>query len=378
MQRLAADDQRAEQQPVIEDEESLSAKGYAPGHRTLHIVKRNRRLGLRNQAFTVEELSEDSATGEPEWRELIAIPHDRIDRIDIGPGSDISQKAMRHIVGTGTLCSFVDGHGTSRAHIAPTLAPRAGRHLAQAKLALDPERRLELARILVMGRVRGQRALLRKMLYGRDIAPAEVLDAIAQLNKIIGRRGSSSIATADSVDVVMGYEGYAAAQYWPAISALANHSFRFAVRRRDGPLEPANIALNLLAWLLHRDVGAAVLQAGLHPGFGALHSVSDRHDACVYDLMEEFRCYFVEGLFCYVTNRRILRHDMFSRIGGTWRIKREGTAALIRAYENRMHGHARKTRGKQFSYGKLLINQAQLLAAHAECRQDYVPHIIDY
>jgi hypothetical protein len=31
-----------------------------------------------------------------------------------------------------------------------------------------------------------------------------------------------------------------------------------------------------------------------------------------------------------------------------------------------------------YSYGMLLLNQAQLLAAHAEGRAAYVPHLIDY
>jgi len=178
--------------------------------------------------------------------------------------------------------------------------------------------------------------------------------------------------------MAMGYEGYGTAKFWPALAALANPAIGFdGLRRRANP-DPGNIALNFLAWLLHRDVGAAVLQAGLHPGFGCLHTISDRHDACVYDLMEEFRCYFVEGLFCYVSNRAILRPEMFAKSGEHWRLGAEGAASLVRAYESRMHGNARKSKGKIFSYGKLLINQAQMLAAHCEARAIYVPHEASY
>jgi CRISPR-associated protein Cas1 len=179
----------------------------------------------------------------------------------------------------------------------------------------------------------------------------------------------------------MGYEGQATAAYWPAISALAHPDFCFVTRRRRPAPDAANIALNMLASLLARDIGMAVLAADLHPGFGALHESDDQHDAAVYDLMEEFRGHMVEGLFVYVSNRRILRADMFSAGIGGLRMASAGTAALIRAYETRASSLVASTsRGgaRKVSLRQRMIEQAQRLAAHHEGRSDYVPYEIPF
>lgn len=359
------------------------ARGYAPGLRNLYVMEHARRLTIRNQAFAVEEMTADAdpLTGAPaQWRELIAVPHQAIDRIDLGPDVEATPAALDHGLSTGTPICFVDGRGMTQGILAPTLSPRAGRHIAQARVALDEEKRLALARILVLGRLRNERALLRKLTRERDSIPMPVTRAIAALTELIGRGETSRIAHAPSVASVMGYEGQGTAAYWPAISALAHGDFHFGTRKRQDAPGPANIALNFLAWMLHRDVSAAVLSAGLHPGFGALHAVSDKHDACVYDLMEEFRGHLVEGLFVYVTNRRILRFDMFEKRGdGGWRMHRQASRALIRAYERRAAGPiAWPAKTRRVSFRRLIIEQAFRLARHCENEDTYRPFELDY
>jgi CRISP-associated protein Cas1 len=376
---------------ALEEEEAEKRKqeeaghedaGFAPGLRNLYVREPNRRLSLRNEAFSIEELAiaKDPLTGAAEqWRELAAIPHQKVDRIDLGPDALYTQQALDHALATGTLVCFTNGHGATQGTLAPALAPRAKRHLAQAATALDEGKRLALARILVEGRLRNQRALLRKLCREREQVPAAVTKAVAELTKLIGRGDVSRIRHAPGVAEVMGYEGVATAHYWKAISALAHPDFQFTRRERRPEPDGANIVLNFLAWLLHRDVSAAVLAAGLHPGFGALHGVDDQHDACVYDMMEEFRGHLVEGLFVYVTNRRILRPDMFDRSGGRERLKNPGAAALIRAYESRMEAAiAWPPKKNRQSFRRLMMSQAQALARYHETGDIYTPFEIDF
>ena len=368
---------------AAEAQADQEARGYAPGFRTLYVMQKGRRLAIRNQAFTVEERVgvDTGSTGPPtRWRELIAVPHQRVDRIDLGPGIEATSEALDHALATSTVLCYVDGFGATRGTLAPPLGPRAGRHLAQAAVIVDPVRRLELARVIVLGRLRNQRALLRKLCRERDVTPAPVIKAIATLTGLIGRGDTSRIVHAPSLTSVMGYEGAATAAYWRGLSSLTHVDFRFARRIRSDDPGPGNIALNFLSHLLNRDTMIAVQAAGLHPGFGALHTASDRHDACVYDLMEEFRAHLVEGLFVYVCNRRMLRPEMFSRQpDGGWRMRPTGIKALIRAYETRasslIASGERKTRMR---FRRVMIKQARDLAAHYESNTPYRPFEIDY
>ena len=135
--------------------------------------------------------------------------------------------------------------------------------------------------------------------------PAAVTAAIAELTRLIGRGAVSRVRQAGDIAQLL---GYSTGRYWRAIIALVDDDFLARLPH------PANIALNFLSWSLHRDVSVAVAAAGLHPGFGVLHTPGDRQDARVYDLMEEFRAHMVEGLLVYF--RRILRRDMFHRADG--------------------------------------------------------------
>ncbi len=391
LRRIAQDDEKAEitARDAREEEQRAEAAGYAIGLRNLYVLEPGRRLSVRNQAFTVEEpvVEGDAAErGEQKWRELIAIPHQRIDRIDIGPEASATFQAQDHALATDTLLCFIDGHGATQGMLAGNLAPFAERHLAQAASCLDEEKRAHLARIIVEGRIRNQRALLRKLSLGRDTVPASVTRAITELTGILGWRDRSRIRHADTIARIMGYEGAASAVYWKALSDLAHPDFRFRRRERQKGTDASNSALDFLCWLLHRDVSAAVLSAGLHPGFGTLHSTSNRHDACIYDLMEEFRAHLVEGLFVYVTNRRILRPEMFVPLTGTAgsiRMTHEGICALVRAYEQRMAAtiqwpRQKGQKKKRQSFRRLVISQAHSLARHHEHGETHQPFETDY
>ena len=366
---------RAEEEAALMERlriERAEARGYSPGFRVMHLQSAGRRLNIRNQAFCVEEARQE-AGGETVWREIIAVPHQDVDRIDIGPGAGITEEALRHLPATDTLAALVNGHGETLAWITQPLAPKAGRHLAQARLALDEAARLELARRLVMGKLRNQRTVLRRLLAGRRDKPGVVVDAIATLNRLIGRGRHGHVAHADTVEQLMGREGEAARGWWRAIGALAHEDFRFDKRREKSA---PGICLDFLAWLLHRDVSVAVMRAGLHPGFGALHGVSDMRDACVYDLMEEFRAHFVGSLFVYASTRRIIRPEMFETRKGGVRMKAEGARALIRAYEQRAEMRHKAANGKRMRWRQVMIWQAIALAAHVEGRGEYAPHVL--
>lgn len=361
------------------DVEDQEARGYSPGLHNLYVLGEGRRLSLRNQAFSVEECSAGVSEETPVWHELVVVPHQQIDRIDLGPRAGFTPAALDQALAAGVPVAFLDGHGATRGWLSGTLTPRAGRHLAQARTALDAEKRLALACTIILSRLKNQRNILRKLCLHREPIPGAVTDAIARLSDTIGHGGASTLQAAESCDHLMGYEGAASAVYWRAISALCHSDFLFPARKRYPRPDPANIALNMLCWLLHRDVSAAVGAAGLHPGFGALHGISDHHDGCVYDLMEEFRAHMVEGLFVYITNRRILRGDMFVADGPGWRLARGGGDALIRAYEARATACvAWPHKGRKVAVRRVMIEQAHALARHHENDGGYRPFEVDY
>lgn len=342
--------------------------------RVLYVMEPHRRLALRNTAFSVEEAAGiHGRDGAGDWRELLAVAHQEIDRIEIGPRGGATTEVLRHAAANDTEVAFVNGRGESWGVLRAPRTARAGRQLAQARAALDDELRLDLARRIVDGRLRNQRALLRRLNRRRKAQLA--LDAALTLNRAI--RG---LASAADVPDLLGREGAATAAYWRGLAALFEPPWRFSERKRRPPPDPVNAVFSYLAAMLARDVSTLVNRHGLHPGFGALHGARDGGEACVYDLMEEFRAPLAEGLAVYLCNNGILRAEMFGEApDGGCRLGAEAVRAIIRGYEHWLARPVRSPRrGVRVAWRRLIEEQVVAYANHVEAQGTYAPYVMDY
>ncbi len=378
--RVAESDRRSAEAARKAEAERTDEKGagFDRGLRVLYVNEADRRLALRNESFAVIERAaagpsraDDMAE---EGRLLLAVHASRVDRIELGPRAATDLATLRHALASGVHVALVDGHGQTQGHLTEPIAPYAARHLAQARHRLDDGLRLDLARRFVDGRLRNQRASLRRLNQRRG--SDQVVTAIEGLSRTIRR-----LPAAGSVEALLGFEGDATARYWRAWSSLLLHGFSLPARKRSPAVDPVNIALNVTASLLERDIGAVLIGRGLHPGFGMLHAAANAHDGCVYDLMEEFRTGLVEGVVLYLVNNRMLTDAMFveGSAGGGRRLLNDGMKTLIRGYEERAAGLVKSRRsGNRVTWRRLMIEQAEALAAHLEGGETYQPYVMDY
>jgi len=373
MRRLAeADDARQDAAASrAEAEADERAEGLDRVQRVLYLVSADRRLHIRNQAFSVEVGSGDPGEA-PRWRETLALPHQEVDRVEIGPAAEATPAALRHALATGTPIAFTNGFGETLGWVSPGLSPHAARHLAQARHTLDAGLRLDLARRFVDGRLRNQRALLRRL--NRDKQSGAVTQALAGLNRIL-----RELPGAQTVPEVMGQEGRAAALFWPAFGALLDHGFGFTRRERVRP-DAANLLLNAAASLLLRDAAIAVQRAGLHPGFAVLHGTENHRDSTAFDLAEEFRAPLVESVVAQAVNNRAVALDSFEALdAGRLRFRPAGYTALLRAYERAAEREVRSARdGRRHTWRGIMLEQARAIATHVEGRGPYLPYVMDY
>jgi CRISP-associated protein Cas1 len=317
--------------------------GYDRGDRVLYLLQAGRRLSLRNQSFTVMSL---------EGHELAGIAPARVDRIEIGPDCSADFGALDHALATETSVALIDGDGATRGILMQPLGGRAALHLAQARAVLDPALSVELARALVNARLRNQRTQLQRL--NHESKDPEVTAALAAMMRFLRKSPG-----ADSVASLRGLEGAAAAVYWPTLGRMiegAPHPFR----RKRPASDPANAAINWLSAMLERDMTAALGAAGLHPGFGLLHSPRDGALALVWDMMEPFRAPLTEGLTAFLFNARRLKPQMFTPTAEGIRIHPEARAALVRGYEAAVARPVKATgRNIRLAWRPMMRRQAQ-------------------
>lgn len=308
--RAAGEDETREAEAMVAE---LHA-GYDRGDRILYLMQPGRRLGLRNQSFTV--LDDDGA-------ELAGIAHDRVDRIEVGPRASADYAAIDHALATETALGFVDGYGQTRGRILHrSETDRAALHMAQARAILDPDLSVALVRLIVAARIRNQRTQLFRL--NREPADPEAVGALTRMQWHLRK-----LPHLESVAALRGIEGAVAAEYWPALGRLVAGATQ-PFRRQRPAKDALNAAINYLTAMLERDMSAAVLAAGLHPGFGLLHVPQDGAEGAVYDLMEPFRAPLTEGLAAFLFNASRLRPEMFDGP----RMDATGRDAVIKGYES--------------------------------------------
>lgn len=376
-ERLLADIARRDR----EAEEALEVKrkgasaereaGYTRAIRVLHVADKGRRLGLRNLAFAVFEEIKGSESGDKP-RLLAAIHPTQIDRIEIGPRALVETEALRNALSFGVELAFVNGHGETLGALAGPLPQRATRHIAQARHHLDPVLRLDLAQRFVAGRIRNQRALVRRINQRRgDDAAAMAATGLSRVLRVVARVGS--------LDRLLGAEGMATQRYWRAFSALLLHGWSLPARKRRPAPDPVNAALNLAASLLERDVRTALVGRGLHPGIGFLHAPRDGGDSLVFDMMEIFRAPLAEGAVLEAFNTKALRREHCAEFESGRRLGTTGQRAIIRAYEQRAESLVASSNGDgRVSWRRILFEQAGALARHLEGGPPFEPFSIDY
>ncbi len=349
LRQIAAEDEALEAAALAAGEEEARERrgGYDRFLRVLYVVTPGRRVALRNLSFAVED---------GEGRELLAIAHGRVDRIEIGPAAQADPQVYAHCLATDTELALVDGRGETRGLLVQPSPGRADLQLRQAAAVLDRDACAAYARALVAARIRNQRTQLFRLNRRQELP--EVTRALAAMGRHLRK-----LPGADDVAVLRGIEGASGAEYWPALGLLTRGA-PVPFRRRRPATDALNAAVNYLCAILERDTRAAVLASGLHPGFGLLHASRTRHDGCVYDLMEPFRAPLTEGLATFLFNARRLREDMFSPLpDGTIRIGRDAVGAIITGYEAAVDKRVNITgaRGK-LAWRAMMRHQARSLA----------------
>lgn len=333
-------------------EDANDAQAQYAGHdspaKVLYIIEPGRSLHVTNQSFIVKSDTEG---------DLIRLAHGRVDRIELGPSTQTTCHVLRHALETGTELAFTNGRGETAGMLTAAPSNQANLHMKQAILIQDASAATDLARRIVTARIHNQRARLQVL--NRSEKDAEVIWSCKELGRTLRK-----LPHVDSVASLRGLEGRAAAVYFPALASLCPDEPK-PFRRTRPAQSPLNASINYLTGMLERDIRSAVLAAGLHPGFGVLHSVQDRHEGCVWDLMEGFRPLLTEGLPVALFRKSRLRPEMFELAAQSTIIAPEGRRALILGYEAAIE-RAVKSRhsGHRVGQRRLMIEEARAFAKH--------------
>lgn len=297
------------------------------------------------------------------------VPFFRLQEIVLGSrGITLSTELVEELCARGIRVAFLTSSGRPYALLtSPFLAGTVETRRAQLA-AYGDARGAEIARRLVAGKIRNQEKLLRYFAKNREGAARHRLEQTATaLRRLRIQALRAEGNHADAVrPALMGIEGGAARLYWQALVAILPEALGFGGRVHEGPADVVNAMLNYGYGILYAHVWGAVMNAGLEPFAGFLHSDRAGKPSLVLDLTEEFRQPVVDrAVLAWLTK------------GGKGRLiqgmldaeSKEAVAARVMLRLQATERH----RGKNHQVRSIIQMQARLVAAAVRGLRPYRP-----
>jgi CRISPR-associated protein Cas1 len=290
----------------------------------------------------------------------------------------LSPALMHRCAEDGRSLVLLDTNGRFKARLEGPASGNVLLRRAQHLALSDPDRRLEIARSMLAGKLRNSRFVLQRAARDSRIeTEADDLRFAADLHAAILNRIPGRI----DINIMRGDEGEAARGYFDVFSLMVRENrdtFGIETRNRRPPRDPMNATLSFLYTLLRSDCTSALEGVGLDPQIGFFHALRPGRPALALDLMEEMRPIVADRLALTLVNRReLLPEDFEWHEGGAVYLNDSGRRKVIMAYQKRKEEEVdHRVLGGKTPLGLVPHLQARLLARHL--RNDlphYIPHL---
>jgi CRISPR-associated protein Cas1 len=209
-------------------------------------------------------------------------------------GISLSSDLINELCERGIRLSFLSMNGRPYAMISSPMLTATVITRREQLMAFNDGRGLEFSRIIVKGKIKNQEKLLRyfgKYLKQSDLERFQKINYIANKLKSLQSKAKSIKGSSiqEARDSLNGIEGASGRLYWTGVKEIVGQKVEFMGRAHRGAVDKVNSLLNYGYGILYSNVWGAVLNAGLEPFAGFLHTDRPGKPSLVLDLVEEFR-----------------------------------------------------------------------------------------
>ncbi|MBI3303616.1 MAG: CRISPR-associated endonuclease Cas1 [Deltaproteobacteria bacterium] len=330
-------------------------------------------LYLTEQGAVVRKTG-DRLIVEKDDAELLEIECFKLDTIFLFGNVHVTTPALTELLDHGIELALLTLGGRLKGQLTPLKAKNVLLRMAQYQKSQDPSVALPLARAFVSGKVRNALALLTRQHRNypeRGFAPYR-----EELDRLL-----SSVATAEPLDSLRGFEGTAARSYFAGFALACRTELAFEGRRRRPPTDPVNALLSFGYTLVGAELASLLDAMGYDPYIGFFHQLDYGRPSLALDLLEEFRVPAVDRLVLNLANLRTLQASDFvtDEESGGLRLDRKALGKFFRAYEAHLNKEfTDKATGGTTTLRKAFRQQAERLAAHLTRGESYTPFLAEW
>ncbi|MBO3458989.1 CRISPR-associated endonuclease Cas1 [Aetokthonos hydrillicola Thurmond2011] len=228
---------------------------------------------------------------------------------------------------------FLSQNGKYHGHLWSEEFTNLHNQLIQIERRNDSYFQFSMSKAVVLGKLMNSKQLL--MRFNRKRKLEDIEKALYGINQDI-----DALEYIDGLDSLRGYEGIAAARYFPAFGKLiTNSAFTFSQRFRQPPIDEVNSLLSFGYTLLFNNVLSFILTEGLSPYIGNFHYGEKQKPYLAFDLMEEFRSPIVDTLVLDMINHSLVKptdFDVVASTGGVY-LNQSSRKKFLQKFEARMN-----------------------------------------
>ena len=290
---------------VLRQKEKQAAlnKLYSPLLNTLYLQEQGSILRKDGERFSVEK----------EGRQINEIIVRRVEQILVLGNITLTTPAMQYCMRSNIPVTFLSQHGSYFGRLEATTADHSALERFQYLRSLDEPFTLDIARCIVLAKIRNSRTMIQKrraMAWESNGELKEKFDTTLFLMNSL----SEHTKTCESMESLRGLEGKAAALYFELFGLLFKKELPFYTktfrRVRRPPTDPVNSLLSFGYTLLHNNIFSLVRMKGMNPYIGFLHAEDKGNPSLINDLIEEFRT-IIDSMTLYTLNKGVLRNKDF-------------------------------------------------------------------
>lgn len=259
----------------------------------LYVSDQGATIGIKGNRFEVRYKDE----------RLRSIPAETLEVIEVFGKVQLTTQCITECLKRGVTVIFYSTNGAYYGRMISTNHVNVQRQRQQARIGENETFQLQFAKKIIDAKIRNQIVIIRR--YARNRNENISRDVVEMQNMY------KSVATANSIEQVMGYEGTAAKIYFRVLGRLVESEFRFNGRSRRPPKDPFNSMISLGYSIILNELYGKIEAKGLNPYFGIMHRDREKHPTLASDLMEEWRAVLIDSTVLSMINGHEVSRDEF-------------------------------------------------------------------
>jgi CRISPR-associated protein Cas1 len=239
----------------------------------------------------------------------VEFPAEKVEAIIITANALVSTQAVALCLEKEIQLVLANWSGKPFGRFWASTPGRATEIRRQQYLNQDSQLAYEISREIVSTKLKEQRRLLIHLKNNRKTNTENLKQSIARLEEVLAQI-DMLLFSPQFKQVLLGFEGFAASEYFRAISSILPKKYSFSKRSRNPSQDRFNAVLNYAYGFTYSDIEKVVILSGLDPNAGLYHADVYGKPTLVFDIIEMYRAK-VDRLVVRLFTKRIIRDSWF-------------------------------------------------------------------